>query len=295
MQKAVDEFLGLLREGGRSQHTLSAYGADLRRFSAFAKKMYPSVMGWHDITDAHLAAYMTELEKQGLSPATIVRKSVVLDRFFGFSGSSLRVTRKQTVRTRFRDTDNSSGNGRVNGRVNSKVNSKVNGKVNEQLGILEPAEIAAFLAEAAQAKTPAARRDRALLELLCDVGARASELTGVNVGDFDQNRQTIVLKAGGPGQRTVTLQPRTVDALTDYLACHPHALDATPPAAPLFRNLRGGRLTRQAVWLIVRQYATLLPIDKPVTPRTIRQSLLTQPLSKNESSLTLDGVRVVTD
>jgi integrase/recombinase XerD len=143
-------------------------------------------------------------------------------------------------------------------------------------------DIDRLLAAAACSHAALARRDRALLEVLCDAGVQASELVRLNVADVDSVHGTLLCGAGSHRQRTLKLSQSATIALVDYLAHERTPPDDTRIEAvthdeqPLFRNHRGQRLTRQGVWMIVRAYAATIGLDGKITPRSLRHRVATR-------------------
>jgi integrase/recombinase XerD len=128
---------------------------------------------------------------------------------------------------------------------------------------------------------PAALRDRALLEVLYGTGARISEAVGLDLDDVDLDDGLVRLHGKGGKQRVVPLGSFAAAALSAYLVRGRPALIApgagakTDPAA-VFRNSRGGRLSRQSGWLVLRSAARAAGIpDGAVSPHTLRHSFAT--------------------
>jgi integrase/recombinase XerD len=134
-------------------------------------------------------------------------------------------------------------------------------------------------AGAADDPDPRALRDRALLEFLYGTGARISEATGLDVDDLDHLAldPAVLLTGKGGKQRYVPVGGYAVRALDAYLvrgrpALAGKAVRAASPA--VFLNARGGRLTRQGAWGILREAA--LRSGRPgVSPHTLRHSFAT--------------------
>jgi integrase/recombinase XerD len=156
---------------------------------------------------------------------------------------------------------------------------------------IDVAEVERILDAAGSTEDPEPRvlRDRALLELLYGTGARISEATGLDVDDLDHlSRDPAVLLTGKGGkQRYVPVGRYAVRALDAYLvrgrpslagkagAGRAGAGKAGRTASPaVFLNARGGRLTRQGAWAILREAAARA--GKPdVSPHTLRHSFAT--------------------
>jgi len=125
---------------------------------------------------------------------------------------------------------------------------------------------------------PRAVRDRALLEFLYAAGARISEATGLDVDDLTLDGEPAVLLNGkGGAQRIVPLGRYAAAALDAYLVrARPwlasRAARTVPPA--VFLNARGGRLTRQGAWAVLRTAAQRAQLP-PISPHTLRHSFAT--------------------
>lgn len=121
--------------------------------------------------------------------------------------------------------------------------------------------------------TAAALRDRALLELLYGAGLRISELVALDVDDVDLVSRTVRCLGKGRKQRIVPFGRPAARALDALLVRGRPAMD---PGGPwLLCNQRGGRLTRQGAWKIVKTYADSADLGALVSPHTLRHSFAT--------------------
>lgn len=125
--------------------------------------------------------------------------------------------------------------------------------------------------------SPAQRRDRALLELLYGTGARISEAVGLDVDDLDLPG-TVRLAGKGGKQRMVPVGSYAVRALDAYLIQARPALAASArtgqPSPAVFLNARGGRLTRQGAWGVLRAAAARAGLAE-ISPHVLRHSFAT--------------------
>lgn len=120
---------------------------------------------------------------------------------------------------------------------------------------------------------PRARRDRALLELLYGAGLRISELTGLDLDDVDAVERLVLVRGKGDKQRLVPFGEVAAAALDAWLVQARPALQPREPA--VFVNLRGGRLTRQGAWKLVKAHADRVGLNTEVSPHTLRHSFAT--------------------
>ncbi|MFG1780681.1 site-specific tyrosine recombinase XerD [Micromonospora sp. NPDC049051] len=127
---------------------------------------------------------------------------------------------------------------------------------------------------------PLALRDRALLEFLYGTGARISEAVGAAVDDLDVDEGTALLRGKGGRTRLVPIGGYAVEAVRAWLVRARPALAAAGRGTPaVFLNARGGALSRQGAWTILRRAAQRagLPVEGPeaVSPHTLRHSYAT--------------------
>jgi len=130
-----------------------------------------------------------------------------------------------------------------------------------------------------------ARRDRAIVEVLYGTGLRISELVGLSLPDVDL-AEDLLLRAFGKGsrERLVPLGRYAAEALDAWLG--PEGRSALAPSRwarrddseALFLNRRGGRLSRQGAWGIVRKYGDEIGLGARLTPHVLRHSCATHML-----------------
>ena len=144
---------------------------------------------------------------------------------------------------------------------------------------LDVAEVERLLA-AVGGDESLAHRDRALLEFLYGTGARISEAVGCAVDDLSLDDGSVLLRGKGGKSRMVPVGGYARDALSAYLVRGRPSLVAAGRGTPaVFVNARGGPLSRQSAWAILRRAAGRagLPVDGPrgVSPHTLRHSYAT--------------------
>jgi integrase/recombinase XerC len=149
-------------------------------------------------------------------------------------------------------------------------------------------EVSRLLA-APDSTTPAGRRDRAILELFYASGLRLSELVALDIDDVNVSGRIVRVLGKGGKERLVPFNHATAEALRAMTADHvPLAgmdvvtararRSASPHARrrfPLFRNLRGGRLTTRSVDRIVRKYVRAAAIAHGISPHALRHTFAT--------------------
>lgn len=137
-------------------------------------------------------------------------------------------------------------------------------------------DVERLLDAAGYAGTPLAMRDRALLEVLYGTGARISEAVGLVVDDLDLPERTVLLAGKGGKQRRVPLGSYAISALENYLVGARPGLASGGSGTPkVFLNSRGGPLSRQSAWIVLRAAAERAGLAAGISPHTLRHSFAT--------------------
>lgn len=135
----------------------------------------------------------------------------------------------------------------------------------------------ATLLDACPTEQPLGLRDKALLETLYATGARVSEVLDLSVDDATAAIDTegiLTVTGKGSKQRIVPLGRHAQDAIEAYLV-RGRPVFATGKSHALFLNRRGGALSRQSAWTVIKQAAERAGIDKAISPHTLRHSFAT--------------------
>ena len=156
-----------------------------------------------------------------------------------------------------------------------------------------PIQQVTALLESVPTDTPAGLRDRALLEFLYATGARISEAVGLDVDDVigavrtgeaaqganspgEEGPAVVRLFGKGSKERLVPLGSYGAEAVEAWLVRgRPALAQKGSGSAALFLNQRGGRLSRQSAWTILKKAAERAGIQADVSPHTLRHSFAT--------------------
>jgi integrase/recombinase XerD len=146
---------------------------------------------------------------------------------------------------------------------------------------LDEPEVDAIL-RAVVGAAPRAQRDRAILEVLYATGVRISELVGLDLGDIDLDDGIARVLGKGDKERIVPMGRAACSELRTY--CGDGRLALRSPRAPrrdadaVFLNARGGRLTRQGCWQLVRRAGQRAGLGERLSPHVLRHSCATHML-----------------
>ena len=265
----IEEFLTYLRfEKGLADNTVAAYRRDLTVWQRYCAErgISPSGAAAEDLTDYLAFLRSKGADGGGYSPASVARMLVSLRSFHRF-----------LVREGHATTD-----------PTAKLGSPKRPKSIPKAIPLEDVERLIEL----PGRDPLGRRDRAILESLYGAGMRISELVNLDLDDVDLDEGTVLIRAGkGNKSRRVPIGRAARAALGDYVTTvRPQlAAKATVPGAAIFLNSRGGRLSRQGCWKILRRYAEVAGLEDRVSPHTLRHSFATHMLDAGAD------IRVVQD
>lgn len=242
-------------ERGVSHHTLSNYTRDVNRYTAWL-----AGAGRHDlaqVTATDVEAYVADL-RRGVDGATPLAAS-----------SAARALTVARGLHRFGVEE-----GVLPADTAAEVSPPSAGeKLPDTLSIDEVAS----LLDACPTESPVGLRDKALLETLYATGARVSEVLDLRVDDATAaiDADGILAVTGkGNKQRLVPVGSHAKDAIEAYLV-RGRPVFANGRSHALFLNKRGGGLSRQSAWTVIKQAAGRAGIEKDISPHTLRHSFAT--------------------
>jgi len=257
LRRAIEEHrLWLTVERGLAPNSRLAYDRDLARYEQFLRARGiadPIAVDRRDVHDyvGGLAAATDDAGAPALAPASVARAAVAVRSFHRFC-----------VAEGIAPSDPSDDVGAP--RVPQGIPK----------ALTEP-EIEALLG-AVEARDPLALRDRAILELLYATGIRIGELVGLDLDAFDDDRRTLRVLGKGSKERVVPVGRAARRAVDDYLAHGRLALrHGARDADAMFLNARGGRLSRQSCWKIVRSAGARVGLAERLSPHVLRHSCAT--------------------
>lgn len=263
MDEMLDTFFSYLSiERGLSGNTLSAYSRDLQEVRRHLKQT--GISRWEDVTREHILSYF-EAIGTGLSYRSKGRRLAATRSFFKYLEREGKIPRNPASRIRFP-------------------------KFRLTLPkFLSPNEVEALL-EKPDPTHPLGQRDRAMFELLYATGLRVSELTDLQIGQIHLDAGYIVVRGKGDKERLVPMGEIAHDALKTYLEESRLILARKRFSHEVFLNSRGGKLSRQGVWKIIKQSAIQAGIQKNLTPHMVRHSFATHLLENGADLRSLQAM-----
>jgi integrase/recombinase XerD len=244
LNDAIDSFLIEMRvERGLSPLTISAYRRDLAQFAAGAGKR------WRD-DPKPLLEFVRDLQRQGTRGTTQARKSAAVRSFYGFAMREGLATRD----------------------IPALVDAPRPGTYLPD--VLAPEDVERIL-EVPPAEDPIGIRDRAILELLYGCGLRVSELVGLDTDRVDLQAQQVRVIGKGNKERRVPMGDEARERLHRYRIGPRTEWTAKKPTPAVFVGQRGNRMSREAVWRLVKRWTEVAGVAERVTPHTFRHSFAT--------------------
>ncbi|MCL2493184.1 MAG: tyrosine-type recombinase/integrase [Clostridiales bacterium] len=251
MEQELSQFKEYLRQNASlSENSVTAYLSDLSAFAAYLSEKNGRMPA--DALKADVADYLLKLSQAGKSAATVNRKLASIRAYYKFLLGRGEISESPAVSIR---------------------SPRIRRKEIEYLTI---AEVDRLLS--APSDGDIGLRDTAILETLYATGLRVSELMYVNVEDVNL-RMGFVSCDGSHGKaRIIPLGRPARAALEKYIyEVRPHFRRGVEKGNKkgddaLFLNYYGERITRQALWKILRSYAEKVGLGKKITPQILRNS-----------------------
>lgn len=246
----IKSFLDALwLEYGLSDNTLAAYGSDLKQFDQWLKNK--TLL---DVDRLVLSGFLLERQRQGSSNRSAARVLSSLRRFYAYA-----------VREKWLTSD-----------PTSLIDAPRIGRILPTA--LSETEVELLL-QAPETLHALGFRDRTMLELLYATGLRVSELVDMTFQQINFRQGCVRVIGKGDKERLVPVGEVAMDWLERYLTGARLAILGGRQSDFLFVTARGSNMTRQAFWHIIKRYAKVVGISKPLSPHTLRHAFATHLLN----------------
>ncbi len=252
-EQLVDRFLDAIwMERGLSPNTLGAYRADLMTLRRGLSENNVSI---EEAQKADLLEFIAKRVESGAKPRSTARQLSSFRRFFRY-----------IMREGLRDNDPTAdiampriGRSLPKTLTEEEVDSLLHApNTNESLG----------------------HRDRAMLELLYATGLRVSELINLKQSQVNFNQGVLRIVGKGDSERLIPLGEEAQRWLRDFIDGPRMEILLERQTEYLFPTRRGGRMTRQAFWHIIKRYAKKASIGKQLSPHSLRHAFATHLLNR---------------
>jgi len=247
----LDTFIDhLWLEDGLSKNTLESYRLDLTSFALWLSQQNKQLL---TVDQADIQQYLAVKFPQS-KPRSIGRLIASLRRFYRYCLRDNKIGLDPTIQIQSPKLPRSLPKSLNEDEVVSLLNAP---NLNESAGL----------------------RDRAMLELLYACGLRVSELVSVKVTEVSVNDGVVRITGKGSKTRLVPMGEEAVDWISRYLSEARPAILQKRLSDALFVTNRGGAMTRQAFWYLIKRYALLAGITKHMSPHVLRHAFATHLLN----------------
>jgi len=253
-QEQIDEFCdSLWLEDGLSKNSLDAYRRDLRLFARWLEVARPGIAGLYEVGAADIDAYFSARQAETKATSSNRRRSV-LRRFYQMALRDKRITVDPCLKL-----------------ASAKQPTRF-------VHTLSEAQVEALLA-APDVATPLGLRERTMLELMYASGLRVSELVTLKSVELSLNDGALRITGKGSKTRLVPFGEQARSWIERYLKqARAIILDGQVDDA-LFVTRRGGPMTRQMFWVLIKKHALAAGITAPLSPHTLRHAFATHLLN----------------
>ncbi len=250
-QGLLDEFADRLwLEEGLARNTLESYRRDLSQFAEWLEKHGSEMI---TVTRTDLEGYLAYKNPHS-KPRSIGRLIASLRRFYRYLLRENLISEDPTLQLDSPKLPRSLPKSLTEEEVEALLNQP---DQNEMLGL----------------------RDRAMLEMLYATGLRVSELVNIKVAEVSLNEGVVRATGKGSKTRLVPLGEESLDWIARYIKeARPQILDGQVSDS-MFVTQRGGAMTRQAFWYLIKRHAKLAGIQKHLSPHVLRHAFATHLLN----------------
>ena len=250
----IDAFCdNLWLEQGLAKNSLDAYRRDMRLFARWLQVRRPACASLHEVEGHDLAAYFAERHAE-TKPSSANRRLSVLKRFY-----QLALRQKQVA-------------------VDPCLKMASAKQPDRFVHTLTEQQVEALLA-APDVTTPLGLRERTMLELMYASGLRVSELVTLKLVELSLNDGVLRITGKGSKTRLVPFGQEARQWIERYLKdARGVILDGQVDDA-LFVTARGGPMTRQMFWVLIKKHAAKAEIAGPLSPHTLRHAFATHLLN----------------
>ena len=249
----IDEFCDTLwLEQGLAKNSLDAYRRDMRLFAAWLHERRPE-RGLLAVGPDDLAAYFAERHPDS-RPSTANRRLSVLKRFYGLALRRNHIAVDPCLKM-----------------ASARQPTRFVHTVNES-------QVESLLA-APDVSTPLGLRERTMLELMYASGLRVSELVALKLVEVSLNDGVLRVTGKGSKTRLVPFGEEARRWIERYLKEARGIILNGQMDDALFVTGRGGPMTRQMFWILIKKHAKKAEITGPLSPHTLRHAFATHLLN----------------
>jgi integrase/recombinase XerD len=251
----IDEFCdSLWLEDGLSKNTLEAYRRDMRLFARWLESQRPNVAGLAAVATHDIQGYIAARHEDSGKATSSNRRLSVIKRFYQLLLRQRRITDDPSLKL-----------------VSAKQPHRF-------VHTLSEIQVEALLA-APDVNTPLGLRERTMLELMYASGLRVSELVDLKMLELSLNDGVLRITGKGAKTRLVPFGQQARVWIERYVKDARGVILNGQVDDALFVTGRGGPMTRQMFWVVIKKHALKAGITAPLSPHTLRHAFATHLLN----------------
>jgi integrase/recombinase XerD len=261
MNNLQDSFISYLAVvKGLSKNTLESYGRDVSKCVAYLEER--GIVDIREVDYKVILDFLTHLRGQNLNARSVARILVSIKQFFKFLLAEKIIEKDPTFLIR-----------------TPKIRTSIP-------GVLSLDDVEKLLS-APDGKTPEGVRDLAMLEVLYATGIRVTELVSLQLNSVNFELGYLMVYGKGGKERIVPIGDKAIASLKEYMNISRPSLLKSRKSVYLFVTRRGGKMTRQGFWKLIKGYAGRTGIGKKISPHTLRHSFATHLLERGADLRTI--------
>jgi integrase/recombinase XerD len=253
LEEVAKQFIESLQGQNKSRHTIGAYETDLRQFMVWLHSQSINKNRPDQVSRIDINEFLSYMARQGSTGKTRARKLTSIREFFKFALD------QQLIE------------------FSPAAAIKSPKKEQKTRSFLRPDEYNKLLAQAG-----ANPRDFAILQLFLQTGIRVEELTTLTLDSINLEARTITINGKGKKQRVLDLEKKATQAMRSYLKIRASSSDPH-----IFLSYEGTGISIRGVQKLVKKYATLAGITRPVSCHILRHTFGTMKAAQGVSAFQL--------
>jgi len=238
--------------GDYSSNTLKAYSSDIRRFVLSLEKQVKKVPNQSDINAKRIRQFLEKERRAGFSASTLHRRKMSLTHFAQYLAENGVITDSQV-------------NEIVTWRHSlwKEINQR-------EILFLNQDEIDQLYLHINQVGSRKALRDLSIISLIMETGLTVNDILSIDLADLDLRNQELIFRKNSD-LITYSIK-RSAELIRKYLKDGRPELTQSINESALFVSQLGGRISRQGVWQLVKEWGVNAGIPTPLSPRVLRNT-----------------------
>ena len=238
-------------ERSLAANTISSYSSDIEKFIDYLERENGGAnSGVEYVTSEIISGYLSKILETGLSKRSQARLISSLKAFYKYLEMESLVLKNPTELT---DAP----------------------KIKPYLPVVMSVAEVENIINSVDLSIEEGHRNKAIFEVLYSCGLRVTELVNLKISDLFTKELFIRVTGKGSKQRLVPIGEPAVDALSLYFEKRKHIKVKKGCEDIVFLNRRGGKLSREMIFILVRKQAAVAGVTKEVSPHTFRHSFAT--------------------